>query len=562
MIRNQDQSFPIPMIIAASIVAAAIAFLTVPATMARWWLTQDAVEHLAIAHAWVQGAGFVDPVQWTYPSSGELPYPATSMRAPGISLLAALPLVFGADLTTTHMLHALFASAVSGFVLVAARRCGLRWPAAWAATLVATTAPAWLGIALHLWTEAAALLAFLVVLLTARGVVESVARALLCAGATFAAVLVRPNFLALAAAVVCAGLLEPSGRRRAARRPLIAYAVGLGLAVLCFRGLVALTTGEAPYSRYAPLFEVMTTSDAWQYGRASPDLPGFLANHGEALFERTRVSIVDLVRVLGFEWTYHGLGWLVLPGFAWALVRDDDRALELRFLALAGLGLAVIGVGWLDFDRIRFPLFTAIAASICGFAMIEALALRLDTGALGASGRLRRALRLVPLAVAIVPLASTLPSSIERSIRAWRAHRAEGTREMLWPEQDASIRPLCRVLDPDAIVASVDPWTTHLWCGNAGLVLPTDLDRSEVLEAFLENERPGYLIGFAADRALREGPRLRRIARSRDLVVYEVRSAGPDSRPWRAPPPLFCAGRPTRCPGRTPSHEIPEHRPH
>ncbi len=540
----------------ATAIAIGVALLTVPGTRARWWLTQDAVEHLAIAHAWVHGAGFVDPVQWTFPGrDGALPYPGLAMRAPVISWLAALPLALGADLTTTMTLHALWASAISGVVLLAARRCGMRWPAALAATLVLVLSPAWLGIARFVWTEATALLAFLLVLATARGALLSWPGALLCAGATFAASLVRPNFLALGAAVFVAGFWQTRARDPQERRRLIAYAAALAGAWLGFRLLVEAWTGEAPYARYAALFDVLTTAEAWQYGRSSPGLLAFVASRPGALAERVLAQLVDLVRVLGFESTYHDLGWLALPGFAFALARDGEHALERRFLALSGLGLALVAVLYLDFDRIRFPLFTAAAAALCGFAWLDDLARRSEAARPPASRLGRTALRGAPLALAALPLLATLPDSVERSLRWARTSRTQGTVEQLWPAQDAGIRPLCAALPPDAIVASLDPWTTHLWCGNAALILPTDLDRPEILAAFLDRERPGYLIALQADRSLHGSRRLRPIARSRDFLLYEVRGADTSPRSWAAPPPLACAGRPPDCPAR--SREAP-----
>ncbi len=543
---------PVPLL-AALAVATGVALLTVPGTRARWWLSQDAVEHLAIAHAWVQGAGFVDPVQWTFPAApagAGLPYPALAMRAPAISGLAALPLALGADLTTTMTCHALFASAISGLFLLVARRLGLRGPAALAATLAFVSTPAWLGVARHVWTEATALLAFGLVLVTARAAPGSLPGALLCAGATFAAALVRPNFLALGLAVFVAALWPAPARAANAPRRMIAYAAAVAAAWLAFRVLVTAATGEAPYARYAPLFGVRTTAEAWQYGRPAPGLLEFVASQPGALLERALAQLLALVRVLGFETTHHGLGWLALPGFAWALRRGTDRPLELRFLALSGLGLALVAILYLDFDRVRFPLFTAAAGALCGFAWLDARLLQRETTRPPASRLGRIALRGAPLALAALPLVLTLPDAAGQARRWARTSRAHGTREQLWPENDARIRPLCPALPPDAIVASVDPWTTHLWCGNAALILPTDLDHAQTLHAFLDRERPAYLIALAADRALHDSPRLRPVARSRDFLLYAVQAGTGPRRRWRAPPPLACAGRPERCPGR------------
>lgn len=541
--------------VAAVAVFALAALLCIPGTWARWWLTQDAVEHLAIAHAFASGAGFVDPVAWIHPSEGGVPYPALALRAPMISLLAAIPLASGATLGTTISLHALFASAVAGMLVVAARRCGAAPTTAFAAALVFATTPAWIGISLHVWTEATALLAWIGVLLTLRGAVRSIPGALACALATFAAALCRPNLIALALAVLVAGALEHADApERRSRSPLFVYAGALAFAWLAYRAAVSALVGELPYARYSALFTAMTTADLWDYGRAHPARVAFLAEHAEALLDRALATLGDLIRVLCFERTYHGLGWLALPGFVAALhprrgrqdaadAADADAGrLERRFAALSGVGLAAIAVLYLDFDRTRFPVFTAAAASLCGFVWLErALARRASP---------RRAI----LVAAALPLLLTLPQSLAR-VGTWGSlYRARGTQERLWPEMDARMRPLCRALEPGAVVASVDPWTTHLWCGNASLMLPRDIEEPGILERFLAHERPGLLVASSDQGRLRaETARLRRLSEQGGLVVYAVVGgiAAPRPRTWRGPPPLACAGRTERCARRT-----------
>lgn len=540
------------LLVAAMAIFALTGLLCIPGTWARWWLTQDAVEHLAIAHAFASGAGFVDPVAWIHPSEGGVPYPALALRAPMISLFAAIPLASGATLGTTTSLHALFASAVAGLLVFAARRCGAAPTTAFAAALVFATTPAWIGISLHVWTEATALLAWIGVLLTLRVALRSIPGALACALATFSAALCRPNLIALAFAVLVAGGLEHAGApERRSRSPLFVYAGALAFAWLTYRAAVSALVGELPYSRYSALFTAMTTADLWDYGRTHPARGAFLVEHAGALLDRALATLGDLIRVLFFERTYHGLGWLALPGFAAAL--DPRRAphdasgpdagrLERRFAALSGVGLAATAVLYLDFDRTRFPVFTAAAASLCGFVWLERALAR------------RTSPRLAILVAAALPLMLTLPQSLVR-VGTWGSlYRARGTQERLWPEMDARMRPLCRVLEPDALVASVDPWTTHLWCGNASLMLPRDIEEPGILERFLARERPGLLVASSDQGRLRaETGRLRKLTEQGGLVVYAVGGgiAAPRPRTWRGPPPLACAGRSERCVRRT-----------
>ncbi len=557
--------------VAAGLVFLACGLLTIPGTFARWWLTQDAVEHLAIANALASGAGFVDPVLWIYPHEGPIPYPAVALRAPIVSLVFSIPLASGATLATTITLHALLASAIGGSLVFAARRCGASTMAAFAAAIAFVTTPAWIGISLHVWTEAVALFAFIVVLVTLRGAIHSTRGALVCAAATFLASLCRPNLIALGAAVVVAGIVEQATEPyRRSRRPLVVYGATLVLAWLAYRSAGSALFGETPNSRYSALFTALTTADVWDYARVRPTLLSFLADRAGVLLARAYATLADLLRVLLLEPTYHGLGWIALPGFAVALRprprgahRDDPGRLERRFAAISGLGLAAIAVFYLDFDRVRFPVFTALAASLCGFVWLE------RTFALGFAARFTHSLtrvsggrfervgagRIGILLVLAVPLLWTLPESVGRAARWSSLHRTRGTEERLWPAMDARIRPLCRSLPPEAVVASVDPWTTHLWCGNASLMLPHDIEDEGVLGRFLERERPGLLIASVDQLRLREEKtRLRPIAAHGDLVVYAVtvRDGATRPRTWNAPRSLACAGRPPGCGDRSP----------
>lgn len=96
-------------------------------------------------------------------------------------------------------------------------------------------------------------------------------------------------------------------------------------------------------------------------------------------------------------------------------------------------------------------------------------------------------------------------------------------------------------MDSDAVVAWFNPWRVHVWCGNAGLALPHDLDGLDWLDRYLDDMKPGYLLVRPRSRRrelLSRSSRLRRVETPGSLLLYEVVDAGPESRPWRAPPPL------------------------
>jgi hypothetical protein len=88
----------------------------------------------------------------------------------------------------------------------------------------------------------------------------------------------------------------------------------------------------------------------------------------------------------------------------------------------------------------------------------------------------------------------------------------------------------------------------HLWCGNAALIVPRDLEGSELRARFFAEKRPRYLLVEDEPRyAWPAGdPALRERLRSGRFVLYE-REGAPPPPPWRAPPPPACAGRADDC---------------
>jgi hypothetical protein len=167
---------------------------------------------------------------------------------------------------------------------------------------------------------------------------------------------------------------------------------------------------------------------------------------------------------------------------------------------------------------------------------------------------LRPVLHTLPaLAVLALWAPENLPGWARSTGRQWRSYREHGTQLHFASRRSLGvpIRALCPTLDPDAVVASVQPWEVYLWCGNAGLALPLDIDSIASAERYLDDRRPGYVL---IDRRLALRPfaaslRLARVARAGPLTLYEVIDAAPASRPWRAPPPLAAAGGAPRAPG-------------
>jgi hypothetical protein len=99
-----------------------VAAVVVPPTWHSCLRAPDTIDYLGIANAWVNGAGFVDPVKWNYYLAAPVPLPAFAVRAPVPPLLAAIPLALGGGASTIAGWHAaLLAVSAAGFVLRASR---------------------------------------------------------------------------------------------------------------------------------------------------------------------------------------------------------------------------------------------------------------------------------------------------------------------------------------------------------------------------------------------------------------------------------------------------------
>src|SRR5262245_2764469 len=536
-------------IAAAAGVAALAALAAVPPTLARWPLSPDAVEHLAIANALVHGAGFVDPVQWTYYLPQGPPLPAFAVRAPVVPLLLAVPLALGATLAATLVAHAIWASLVAGAgVLVARRFVGL--PAALGAGLAVGGSLAWATVASHPWTEATAFAALLLVLATARGALRSAPGALACAASTLVAWATRPNLGLLAPAVVIAAAWQLGPRAALRSRPLWIYALGFAalhrFVVVAVRGL----TGEAPYAGYGFLLEVLRIPDAWLYQTRYAGPAAFVAAHAGAVAELVVANALGLARALLLDPRLHWAGWL-LPLALVACVRErggGEEGFEARVCLVLAAGLALAAVAnFAVFDALRFPLPIAAACWLAGLWALDRAAARRAARAAGRRGALWRA---APLAAALLAFAAASAPSLVRGALAL-AQRPPGPAPQGYDAWDGAARAWCPLLDPDALVAAPSPWSFALWCGSAALRLPSDLSSPEWLARFLDEKRPRYLAAsgprFAA--LFAASPRLVRRAALGRSVLYEVVDADPLG-VWHAPPPVVCAGRAEACPRR------------
>lgn len=508
--------------------------LSMPIVLAGPKLYPDAIEYLGIAWNWVNGAGLVDPVLYSYYLQGVAPpVPALVMRAPALPMLLALPFALGTDLPALLVIHAIAAAFAGALGVFVARRLGGA-AAAWAFAIGFCLSHPWLFATQTPLTEALSVglvLAMAALVDRARATPRAaLAFALLCAVAWLA----RPNLaVAIPAFALTAALVQ--GPRAALR------SAPLWIAVLGFFAVqqgVSMAhraaTGFAPYAHYGVLLETTSAGEAGFYQKPFVGWLAWVTAHAGQVRSALGWNAREVLRLLFVLPDYHYVGWLLAPALldAWRR-RDAQRPLRV-FLATLGLALlAVVAISWGAIDPRRLLL----PAALCFWLL--------------AAGWLAHAARRIPharvaaaLPVAIVAAAWLLsPSAAGTSRvarRAWATYQRVGATSGLG---QGFAPALCARIERDAIVASPNPWELYLGCGNAGWVLPRDLDSPEWIARYLAERPIGYLIAPLADAARFEAsPRLERLAVERGHVLFAVRDPAPASRPWRAPPPLSGVG--------------------
>jgi hypothetical protein len=539
-------------LLAALCVSGLAALGAVPFALERWQLSHDAVEYLGIAHAWVHGAGFVDPILWSFYLPGSPPLPAFALRPPLVPLLLAMPLASGATLAQVMWIHALWASALVGAsVLVARRFMGL--PAATAVGIGFGGSLGWSFVARHPWTEATSLGAFLLVLATARGVTHSIPLALACSVASVLAWSTRPNLALVVPAIAAASVWQLGARGAFRCRPLGAYLLGfvalhqlLGLGI---RGL----GGLGPYAGYGALIEVLGRADFSRYSIGSVDPWTFVLMHRTEILEHVGANAAKLARELLLEPTFHWAGWLFPVALAGAWRGRGPGAFETRFCLATSLLLALWAVSsWAPFDSRRYPLLVAMPAWFAAMASLERLGSRLGGGA-GTTSSRARLLRLAPPGLALSLFAAGSATPMVRELRELSLRWRGGPALEILDDWDGTARRWCHRLEPDALVAAPNPWAFLLWCGNAGMRVPSDLRSQAELARFLAERRPRYVVSHGGRRLalLERSPLLVERAREQRRVLFEQVDP-PRPAPWRAPPPLACAGKGPSC-----SRELP-----
>lgn len=542
---------------AALLVAVLAAVPTVPRAGLSEALWPDAVEFLAIANSWVHGAGFVDPIKWTYYLDVTAPFPAFALRPPVPPLLFALPLALGGSVAAVKAFHALLGSLVAGSVVLLARRT-MRLPAAVACGLLIGLSPAWTHLALMPLSDLPAIGALLGVLATAPGTTRSARGALACVLATLLGWTTRPNLLLLVGAIVLCAVWAQGVRASWRSRPLRIYLGGVVAGYALIHWLTVLVTGFAPYQGYGFMMEMLSDLSALSYQKEYVGAVTFVWRHLGAVLGAIGRNAVELVWYLFASPPFGYVGWIALPGSVYCVLFARGDAERVARLRLAGLATwifaaqAVLTYG--AFDAYRYPLPTVVCGALCGFAWLDDLMRRSKERACApqrprAVAAASGALALVPLVAAVALLVQLGGTKMLRSaVPQWQAFLTDAPRPVA--KAGSELGELCRSMRRGMLVAAADPWSVHALCGNPAITLPRDLTRlPELRQKFLANERPRYVVRDAAPQRawIARSPLLKRVAANGRFALYEVRWAEPRPAAWIGAPPLRCAGRGEEC---------------
>jgi hypothetical protein len=559
---------------AAAAVTALVGALTTAAAAHELYLWNDAIEYVAIANAWAHGAGFVDPVKWTYYLDTPAPFPAFALRSPLPAALMAIPLALGASLPLLRALGAALASLVIGGLVLLARRT-MSLPAAVACGLMIGLSDPWLLISVMPMSDLIAIGAMLLVFATSVAASRSVGAGFRCSAVTLLGWATRPTIALLVVPIVLT-VAWTEGVRSAARSRGLGVYLGTTLAgYLLIRQATTAITGFSPYAGYGFMSEMLTREAPLSYGTQYVGTSRFISTWLPQILDVALVRAQQLFAEIAVTPRFGHIGWLALPGVVYCLARrhpDPDQAALRRVVALSCLLFATLTIlTYAAFDPNRYPLPAVVCGALCGFAWLDDM---LVAAASVVRARLswastRRHERLVVGALLSLPLAFVVGGILQRGGLGLWPVAARNWSELIrgatpLPETDlgqARIRAICRRIPPGVVVAAPDPWRVHAWCGNPAVMLPIDLyDDSRRQRSFLARERASYVLydGSHLPRArpddptpvdgwLASSPDVQRVATQGAMALYKVREPSPDRVAWQQPPPLLCAGRGESC---------------
>jgi hypothetical protein len=513
-------------------------------------LPNDAVGYLAVARNWLEGRGLVDPILYSYYLQGTLPpVPSIALRAPVVSFLFAIPLKLGVGLIGLNVAHAIWASTIGAASLLVARRM-MPLAAATACAIAVSWAPSWSDAGLSLLTEATATGMLLLLLFVTPSALNSRGGAVALALLTALGWLTRPNLAIFVPVVLLTAALSWGPRAALRSKTLWVYL----LSFLAFHRVIVLlcsvSTGLAPYAHYGVMLETSSFEDVARFQTDYVGAVSFALGH---LGELWRSLIENAKTSLHYSFAdphYLYVGWFALPGIVWALRTRGPAAFSHKLVALSAVGFAAVALatGW-GFDATRYLLPAAVCAWMAALAMLNHFSVlaseRLEI--VHAAGAKLLGMMLPLIIVLALVLASFLSST--RNIERWLAS-GNLTRTVAVPvlqqgrRWNAVSHALCPSIEADALVASPNPWNLLFWCGNAGYLLPSDLETQAWLDRYIDEMRPGYLI---ADRPedvalFSESRHLTPIRNEGQVSLFRVDKWVGTPQRWSSPGPLVDLG--------------------
>ena len=521
-----------------------------PVASTQLLLNNDSIGYVAVAVNWLAGQGFVDPILYSHFLPNTLaPVPAVAIRAPIVSLLFAVPLALGANLLTLNVLHALWSALIASASLLLARR-SMPLVAAAAAAIAIGWSSGWLVNAVRLQTETTSVGVLFLLLFVAPTALRSRSGAVALAVLTLVGWLTRPN-LGVFVAIVFATAVLSWGPRRAFKSPVLwTYVLSFFALQQATALILAQIFGLSPYAHYGVMAETMNMDDVVSFQNA---YGGGLSYAFEHLSEHKDLLVQNVVQLGDYAFKrpfYNYVGWIGVPGVLWALYSKGPQDFERKLIAVSAIAFACIALatGW-GFAVTRYPLPAIVCAWIAGLAFVADGCPRLirlmSPGSARLSSWIPRAAAIAPLVVVLMVVSSHAMPRLGAMADWVLAPRRAAIPILQGGEGGRRVsQSLCGYIDPDALVASADPWSILYWCGNAGYRLPLDLDTSEWLDRYLDEMRPGYLVATRRRDIdlFSESKRLTRTGLGASAALFRVNGHGADQAPWRSPGPLANLG--------------------
>ena len=536
---------------AAFVMAATTALLVVPLALEKTHLSPDAASYLGVANSLAHGNGFVAPIQWHFYLPGAPPQPAWAIVFPVITVVLAVPIWLGADVTTAIVCHSLIAAGVGGAIVVVARRF-MSLPAAVAAGAGLAWSTRWSQVSTFAWTEPYAVLGILLIVATACGVSRSYRGALVCAAVTVFGWLTRANVPLLGAVVVLAVLWE---KRRPLRegirdRRLWIYVAAVATGILGLRLAYELVSGLRPYAAYAAFFEMFQPWDLVFVDKQYVGALAFMRANWTMVTAAWAAFVKISFRELFLHKSVHFAGFLLPVVVTWGIFGRSGGGGDIprRVAALGAVAFLLNTILIYGGFEARYLLPAACCLWLAGAGSLDQLARKFSPRPGLAQWSL--------LAVLLIVLATTLPMQAKRSLVSWWAYSARGeTLVVFRPKADDDLRRMCAFMNPDYVGVATEGEALHFWCGNPTLRLPRDLGVGNALERFIDQRGPRYFVIERGDprfATIHSSARLKHLSTTPQYMLYEVVDF---SRPpaWRAPPALACIGtRPPMCPEGAP----------